>query len=261
MYNIVEQQIINDIYPTKSYFSDLGLFRSLSNENQKTAEFLGELNNDFKNVVDLGCGDGNLVHRIISNSGVEQIDNLLLIDLNYQSLQQANKYLSAKKVAKSISTKCDDIMNNIPECYKGKDIGFLIHVAYFIPQSQFSKIINSIPKNFKLFIVLDKKECVFSQVWEFTAPKYYDRTIYVNDYLNSLKKSEFNVNKKTISSSIKNPFSMDEGIMKKVVSFISYKNVDEMDVQTLEKVKAIFDRYTDKNNDILIETNMFEISR
>lgn len=249
-----------DVFPTTSYFNDLDLYRSVSNENHLTAKHLVNLPqwSDFKGILDIGCGDGRMILELFEQIKPKSLINeVRLIDLDKNRTERTKMFFSEFHRAKKVSIVNSNVIDCLSNCFEKINSALLIHVVYYLSEIELKQLINALPKNVPLFIVVDKEDSIFSKLWKLTAPKYLERSNYANTYFNQLMiQTNFKVSKTIITSEISNPFIMPLDDKETILSFMCYSEFKKLDLKAKKKIEAIFNEYI-HNDKVSIETNCF----
>lgn len=249
-----------DVFPTSTYFNDLDLYRSISNENIITAKHLVNLPQwiDFEGLLDIGCGDGRMILELFKQYKPESLINeVRMIDLDKNRTERTKVFFSEFQRAKQLSVINSNVINCLSTCFKNIDAALLIHVVYYLNEIELEQIINALPKNVPLFVVVDKEDSIFSKLWKLTAPQYLKRSDYANQYFNQLlTQDDFNVSKTTISSEISDPYTMPLPDKETILSFMCYNEYNKLETETKQKIETIYKEYI-KDGKVSIQTNCF----
>ena len=251
-----------DVFPTSTYFNDLDLYRSVSNENFVTAKHLVNLAQwkNFQNLLDIGCGDGRMILELFKQYNPKsQINEVRMIDLDKNRTERTKVFFSEFQRAKKITITNANIIDLLNTCFKDMDAALLIHVVYYLNENELKQLLKSLPKNLPLFIIVDKEDSIFSKLWEITAPTYLERADYANKYFEKLSTEGcYNISKTVVSSEIDNPFTMPEIKKETILSFMCYNDYKSLDLTTKKSIENIFNKYM-INEKVNIQTNCISI--
>ena len=217
-------------FPSSSYPSSWRIFRTSSDENSVTAQHLAVRPswpklNSIK-LLDIGAGDGLLANEIVKT--VEEVDVLTLIDpfQEWLSLAAINlKPLLDAKIIDSFHTIDKSIQESLSEVNGSYDVFLLVHVVYFLQQDTLREIIEALPKNKPLYVVLDEPNSVFSRIWAKTKPSYLDRAKKAHELINELPDS-FRVERSNITSHLSDPLKRKEKVRDSLLSILSYSDFE-----------------------------------
>jgi hypothetical protein len=256
------QDSIRQEFPLETYLSSWKLFRYSSNENIVTAEHLlaSKSWKQHSKILDVGCGDGLIVREVAYRSS-SPIQEIHLLDADLELLQEAYKHVSALNIVSSVKTYHCNICEQVPTCYSEVDAILAIHLAYLVPSSHFSVLIENLPKNIPLYLILDEPKSVFSSIWEKTAPKYFQRSAYAHKLISELSRDKFSIETSTITSHLKNPLSIErQDIREGILSLLCYNNFSQLTPKDKEWVAEQITNFT-KNDLVYCNSTCYEIAR
>ncbi|WP_430408782.1 hypothetical protein [Kordia sp.] len=229
------------------YVSSWKIFRAISDENVITAKHIIGLNSWNKNIsriLDLGCGDGLITRELVLRSEqsfetIKLVDpDTLMINEAVDSIKNTNKVKNIERINSPFEEAFNIVSIDV-------DIILAIHLVYLIEKESFYNLINNLPNNVTLIIVLDSEDSIFTKLWKRTARKYHDRSLFVRDYIDNLDKKDFVINKTFINSNFVNPYERTDIEKESLLSLLSYSNYNKFNeddkkfVSTLVKENLI----------------------
>lgn len=251
-------------WPMETYISSWKLFRSMSDENELTSEHLLTRDNWPKredvNILDIGCGDGLLIKKIIEKCD-RSINYVHLLDPDEELLKQAYQNVNELQIVKKVFIIHNKIEKMVPGCFEKIDVILAVHIIYLLAIEKFKQMLYKLPQKVPLYLVLDKPNSIFTRLWKETAKKYYDRCMRVHAIIKKLPARQFVVKESSINSHISNPLNISRPEVKEsILSILCYTEARDMDTQAREKVeKEIKNVIVD--NKILCESACYEIIR
>lgn len=242
--NFIDKQQ-KDLFPTDTYFQDLDLYRSISEENKDIAKHFKEHPTwrKYSSILDLGAGDGRMFLELYDNDALANtVNKIHFVDIDPNRIDRVNMFLNDSPLKQVSKFTVGDISKLSKENYNTIDVALLIHVVYYLEDKQLKRVIENLPKNVPLFIVLDHPDSLFSSCWKYTAPKYLERTFAMTKLIESYNnQNNFKVQKTKIESLVKNPYLMnDEQEQENLLSFITYSSYKDLTISTKNKVASIF---------------------
>lgn len=234
-----------DLFPTDTYFQDLDLYRSISEENYDIAKHLKEHPKwkKFSSILDLGAGDGRMFLELYDNNAFGSIiDEIHFVDIDPNRIDRVNMFLNNSPLKQVSKFTVADISKLSKESFNTIDVALLIHVVYYLDNKQLEAVIENLPKNVPLFIVLDHLDSLFSSCWKYTAPKYLERTLAMTKLIESYNEhNNISIDKTKIESLVKNPYLMNnKQEQENLLSFITYSSYKDLTSSTKDKVASIF---------------------
>lgn len=230
-----------DEWPMDIYMSSWKLFRCMSDENKETAKHLIKRKkwpkHNSVNILDIGCGDGLLIKQIITQCP-NTINEVRLLDPDEELLREAYLHITEIDVVKSIHTYLNKIEQKVPECYEKVNVILAVHVIYLLKEESFRKMLEELPENIPIYIVLDKPNSIFTRLWKETARKYYSRSIKTHKIIEKLPSHKYSIKKSSINSCLDNPLNIDRAeIRDSILSLLCYADVRDMSTQEHNKVR------------------------
>ena len=242
------------------YLSTWKIFRLVSNENVVTAKHIIALQafQSKSSILDLGCGDGLVISKIISQSNTE-INSVHLLDPDFQMLNEAVDNVSSLNKQIQINKWCGKVSQYFHILNKKVDVILAIHLVYLLKEDELQSILSELPKGVPIIFVFDDENSVFSSVWKMTAKKYSERSLYARIFLNSLGQS-YQIKQSLITSHIANPLNHNHKIKSALISILSYSDFDHMPNELRIDVEKCISSYL--KNDVLPCTSIcYEIVR
>ncbi|MEK6373246.1 MAG: class I SAM-dependent methyltransferase [Acidobacteriota bacterium] len=256
-------------WPSELYVEAWKAFRTLSNENEVTAEHLVRLpswpkRNDLV-ICDLGCGDGRLVEQAVLRS-ISSVAEVRLIDPDEDLLTEAVRVVSETGLVKNVQRSLATAEQVFPECAKTSDAVLLVHVVYLMKNGAFRRLLDACPKETPLFVVMDAPTSVFTELWSVTAPKYHERSLRAHETIAQLlPKNGYLVGETRIASTIEDPRGQRPDLKLALLSMLCYTDARTLfrDSDLMMRVEEILDQHHVAGNTLKIqcESICYEISR
>lgn len=234
-----EQALIDFPMTRERYLSTWKIFRSICDENAITAKHLLSLPNwnNVSSLLDLGCGDGLITKELILKSQ-EEITKVILVDPDEEMLNEAEIHLRELSLVKEVYAHVSPFEQIFTSYIHSVDVILAIHLVYLIERASFHTLLNSLPKDKRLVIVLDDETSIFTTLWKKTAPKYAERSEYIRGYLDKLVvNSNYSISKSVITSNLINPLTQRTDVKEALLSLMSYSDFALMDKETKSAVE------------------------
>ena len=256
-------------WPSELYVEAWKAFRSLSNENEVTAEHLvtrpsWPKRNDLV-LCDLGCGDGKLVEQIVLRS-ISTVREVRLIDPDEDLLNEAVRVVSETGLVKSVLRSLATAEQAFPACAASSDALLLVHVVYLMKNGGFKRLLDACPRDTPLFVVMDAPTSVFTELWSVTAPKYHQRSLRAHETIAQLHgKDGYLVSESRIASRIADPRGQRADLKTTLLSMLCYTDARTLaqDDALMSQVEEILGRHNVVGDALTIqcESVCYEISR
>ena len=254
-------------FPSSVYESSWKLFRRLSNENRVTAEVIVSRSNWPRDhslrILDIGCGDGLLTREIVEDTG-QKIDLVTLLDPYIEWLSEAKKNLgdlTASGAIAEIEVKNRRIEDCLPGIYDGHTAILAVHVVYLMEKKAFPLMLDVLPREIPLYLVMDSPGSVFSRIWKHTQPMYLDRVESARHFVKSLENEPgWIVEKSTITSKIENPWELHDHLRDAILSILSYTDYRSLGHDEIEIINREIKKSLVRGN-LLCESDCYEIRR
>lgn len=233
-------------FPMPEYIEAWKCFRNNSDETEVTANFLANLHSWPKkenlDICDVGCGDGRIVCEVLSHC--KTVNKVRLIDPDNDMLLEAEQLLE-KNFSGSIITWHGPIEDMWPRCAASSDVVLAVHLVYLLEPDELNSLIYKRPKAAATYVIFDSPNSVFTELWQWTASKYYDRSKHAhNELCKYLKLDEPPATR--VRSRIPKHLLTDHELSDCLLSILCYRNMrDDVPVELRAKVKEITDRHTD----------------
>lgn len=235
-------------YPMGSYIPKWKVFRAFTNENKTIAEHIVKSSSwkhsHLKNVLDIGTGDGLLFANLFSLSD-KLPQKITLVEPNIELLSEAKNQIERLSQDVDIQTYYNEINPLIPNIFGNIDLVLITHVLYLLPSNDVKQIIYSLPLNTPAIITTDSLNSLFPKCWEFTAPKYFNRSQYIHKFISSLDKNQFIVKESGFKTYLKNPFRIDRPeLMDSVLSLICYTDFENLSKKDKLEIFKLVNNYS-----------------
>lgn len=252
-----------DEWPMLSYASAWKSFRRLSNENTETALHLISRQNWPREsdliITDIGCGDGLLTQQILLNAP-GTVSEVRLLDPDATFLTEAKQHLSETDDTVTIETLHDGAESIEQSDLFDVNVVLAVHVVYLMRSHIFDRIIEALPAQVPLYVVLDEPHSVFSRLWERFACKYLQRSRETHSGIAELKEQGYSIKRSTIISKIHNPLAQRPDVKDALMSILCYSDVrdfsdEEYNTAEFEISKSV------AGQELLCESSCYEIIR
>jgi len=234
-------------WPMQAYLANWKVFRSLSDENEVTAEHL--LTQEYwphrsnTTIVDVGCGDGRLIFSLLHKSG-EAIGTVRLIDPDAGVLKSACDLIEGISFVHEVEAYEGTAEDLLHECILGAHAVLAVHVVYLMQQESLEHIIQALAPGVPLYVVLDAPGSVFSRLWSKLAPhKYLERSEHAHTVLRALPSDRFVVNPSEITSHLENPLTCHREKKLSILSILCYCDVRDLESDKLNWAEAVLEKY------------------
>jgi hypothetical protein len=236
-------------WPSTAYLSAWKTFRLLSNENEMTARHLLDRpswpRKEGLVLSDIGCGDGRLSQLMVVKNPTS-VREVRLVDPDGDLLAEAERCLIETTPVTTVSTVARAAEDGLPEIVMGCDVILLVHVVYLMRNYSLQKLLDSLPFGIPLFVVLDKPDSVFSQLWEKTAPKYFDRAVRAHSTVQQLPEASYAVENSTFTAQVPHPRTQRDDVQTALLSLLSYADAALISQPNVRRwIDTILERHTD----------------
>lgn len=256
---------VRDEWPMDCYVSAWKTFRSMADENERTASHLlsrphWPKGGDYR-IADIGCGDGKLITELLIRSPFS-VSGVTLVDPDGDLLDEAVAELDDKpltgRIEKVLGTAQDHFEGVASRC----DVALAVHLVYLMPNGAFSHMLHELPRGVPLFVVMDAPTSVFTSLWERTALKYHGRATSAHETIASLNASEFEVSRSSINSTIRDPLAIERPELRlAVLSLLSYSDMKSIgDPALLGWIENVLRNHT-VDGRVVCESFCYEIMR
>jgi SAM-dependent methyltransferase len=246
-----------------TYFERWRTFRSVSDENRVTARHLlsrprwPRKNNAV--IVDVGCGDGELIRQVILDSR-HPIGEVRLIDPDPELLNEATKQLRGIEVLGEVSSFCGKGEELAENCYIEADVVLAVHVVYLMSGDGVGSLLEHLPSQVPLYLILDAPGSVFTRLWRRTAPQYARRAEVAHRTATSLDASRFSVAATSVVSHVENPAHLNQPARDAMISLLAYADVRTMPSEEIAWVSETIDEHV-VGSQLTCESTCYEIMR
>lgn len=252
-----------EIWPMLSYESAWKCFRRLSDENIETALHLISRqywpHTSDLIISDIGCGDGLLTQQIVLKVPVT-VSEIRLIDPDVHFLREAFQHLSEISESPKITLKEAGAESLGPADLLDVDVVLAVHVVYLMNSDGFNNILEVMPSNVPLYVVLDEPSSIFSRLWAMCAHKYLKRSEETHKKIASLANNGYRINRSSITSHIDNPLVQREDVKDALLSILCYTDVKDFSQEEYEKVETEISKSI-AGQRLLCESACYEIIR
>jgi hypothetical protein len=138
-----------------------------------------------------------------------------------------------------------------PGSAAGADIALAVHVVYLMEKDELSYLIQNLPAEAALFVVLDAPTSVFTELWAETAKLYHDRAMAAHQALESHSGRKPTVSK--ITATIPRSALRKHPTSDWLLSLLCYRDMRRKNVspRMLDRVQAILDKHTDSTGNLI----------
>lgn len=229
----------------ESYIQAWKLFRASSDENQATAAHICSGSHwpaDPLSICDMGCGDGLLLGEILNIC--RSIREIRLVDPDPHLLSDARTNLALWSQDLSITDACVGVNECWPEIAQGCDIVLAVHLVYLLEPDELKLLLYERPAGAKVFLVLDAPHSVFSELWQWTAAKYYHRARCAHQLLEEILGHDMGVRRSSIRSKIRRSLLLEHDLSNLLLSMLCYRDmVNDVPYELREMVETIIERH------------------
>lgn len=250
-------------WPMRSYMHSWKLFRRMSDENEKTALHLLSRKHwprdcDDAIILDVGCGDGLLVQRIVHLSE-KPIAEVRLLDPDAEFLRQAEAHITETGIVACVTTHLAAAEVRFAAISPGAHVILAVHVGYLMQNGAFEAMLHQLPARIPLYVILDTPDSVFSALWERTAAKYWERSANVHRIVESLSPGQFEISHSTLTSCLSNPLEHKQVAIKEaVLSILCYKEVSKMSAEDRDWVEDVVKQHS-VGDYVVCDSDCYEI--
>ncbi|MFI0347631.1 MAG: hypothetical protein ACH346_02495 [Chthoniobacterales bacterium] len=252
-------------WPMPEYLSAWKLFRDLSDENEVTAEFLLKRPSWPKEagveICDLGCGDGKLMTNILTRS--DNIQKLRLVDPEDSLLTEAKKIIGEQFPKISLLSFLESVHDGWPTCAGDSTVILAAHLIYLLEKEELLSLIHNRPKNATSYIIFDAPGSVFSDLWQWTAEKFYNRVKLTHTELCNHLGLVKPPCEKLIRSRFPKYLLTNHKLSDWLLSILCYRNMlSDVPPALRKNVMDIIDKHTDKTGEFVeCESVCYELPR
>lgn len=231
-------------WPMPCYMNAWRIFRGASNENYVTAQHIVACDrwprDQSISIVDVGCGDGLLVSQIATLSPAD-IKAIRLIEPNTEFLSQAAK--NCESEAPYIESINTTFRNSGDTCFKDASVVIAAHLVYLLPDGELELMLERLPVDVPMYVVLDHHDSIFSKLWAITASKYLERAIHARQLIENLPSNIWKIAATTLNSEIGNPETYNKKVSDHLYSLLCYTDVRDHPTEELDRIKSIVRRH------------------
>jgi len=244
-------------FPWSEYPVAWQVFRETADEDQQTASHLIGRPSwpDRKGLVliDIGSGDGRIVEAIVGNKLQKQhnISEVRFLDPNLMLLTKAKEAVRGKiPVVKPIQAHLRD-EGVWPLSGRGSDVALAVHVVYLMEDGELTHLIENLPPETTLFVVLDAPTSVFTELWAETAKLYHDRAMAAHQTMERIRDRKVIVSE--ITASIPRAELRKHPTADWLLSLLCYRDMRSQNVspRMLSRVHRILDQHTGPTGDVV----------
>jgi|ERR1017187_1479175 SAM-dependent methyltransferase len=235
-------------WPMPEYLQAWKLFREKSDENEATAKFLISCpswpHKSNLEICDLGCGDGRLLAELLAFYG--NVQKVRLVDPDNDLLNEAESLIEGRFAGKHIIALLKSVREDWPKCAGDADVILGVHLVYLLEEDELQSLVKNRPRKATTYIVFDSPNSVFTELWQWTADKYFRRAKraheVIQEHLGLKKIPQANL----IRSKIPKSLFCGHKLANWLLSILCYRNMlDEVPDELRSKVREILDRHTD----------------
>ncbi|HEV2804782.1 MAG TPA: class I SAM-dependent methyltransferase [Chthoniobacterales bacterium] len=232
------------------YLQAWKLFRSNSDENQATAKFLltqpAWPTHPIREICDLGCGDGRLLAEVLRRCGYVQ--RVRLVDPDPELLEEAETLIEQQFPTTNILALLNSVGDGWPRCAGESDVILAVHLVYLLDDEELGHLLAARPADRPLYVVLDAPTSVFTQLWRWTADKYFRRAKRAHELLQAELGLDEIPTKSRFRSRIPKDLLSSHELSDWLLSILCYRNMlSDVPDDLRRKVSEIIDRHTDSS--------------
>jgi len=246
-----------------TYFERWRTFRSVSDENKVTARHMLSRprwpRSDNTVIVDIGCGDGELVRQVVLDSRVP-VGEVRLIDPDAELLERAAKQLRGIDVVGEVSPFLGNGEELAAECCIGAHVVLAVHVVYLMRDTGLQAVLEHVPPRVPLYVVLDSPGSVFTKLWQRTAPQYARRARNAHQLVAELDRTAVAVETTSIISHVDNLSQLNQPVRDALISLLAYADVRAMPTEEYAWVNEVIGDYV-VGGQLICESTCYEIVR
>ena len=236
------------------YLKAWKLFRDNADENEVTAKsLLKRLSWPRKgglDICDLGCGDGRLIGELLARCG--DVQKVRLVDPDNDLLTEAEALVERRFPGRHIVASLNSVREGWPKCAGDADVILAVHLVYLVEGDELQSLIQNRPKNAVSYIVLDAPTSVFTELWKWTADKYYRRAKLAHTELCKYLGLPGPPQDAPIRSRIPKSLLADHEMSDWLLSILCYRNMlTDVPPDLRRKVREIIDHHTDKSGEFV----------
>jgi hypothetical protein len=236
------------------YLKAWRLFRANSDENQTTANFiLGRSSwprNTNLELCDLGCGDAHLLAEMLART--EQIQKVRLVDPDDDLLNEAQSVIEQRFPSRNIVALLHSVRDGWPKCAGDAHAILAVHLVYLLEGDELASLVHNRPKKAVTYIVLDAPTSVFTELWKWTADKYYRRAKLAHTELCNYLGVAAPPQDSRICSRIGKKLLTDHELSDWLLSILCYRNMlTDVPNNLRAEVDAIIERHTDETGEFV----------
>lgn len=247
------------------YLKAWKLFRDNADENEVTARSLLKRpswpRKDGLDVCDLGCGDGRLIGELLAHCS--DVRKVRLVDPDNDLLTEAEALIEHRFPDRQIIASLNSVREGWPKCAGDADVILGVHLVYLLDGEELESLIHNRPKTAVSYVVLDAPDSVFTELWKWTADKYYRRAKLAHTELCKYLGLSGPPRDTPIRSRILKSLFAEHELSDWLLSILCYRNIlTDVPSDLRTKVREIVDRHTDKSGEFVeCESVCYELPR
>lgn len=230
------------------------LFRDKADENVVTAKSLLSRpswpQKRALDICDLGCGDGRLLAEVLARCG--DVQKVRLVDSDHDLLTEAESLIERSFPGRHLIASHSSVREGWPKCAGDADVILGVHLVYLLEEDELKSLIHNRPKHAVTYIVLDAPTSVFTELWKWTADKYYRRAKLAHTELCKYLNLDAPPQNQLIRSRIPKGLLAGHELSDWLLSILCYRNMlSDVPADLRLKVKEIIDLHSDKTGEFV----------
>lgn len=193
----------------------------------------------------MGCGDGRILAEILACDG--SVQKVRLVDPDNDLLNEAESLIERRFPSHHIVAMLNSVRDGWPKCAGEADVILAVHLVYLLEEDELQALVHKRPNKATTFIVLDAPTSVFTELWQWTADKYFRRSKRAHEVLCQYLGLKSPPQGTSIRSRIPVSLLSEHELSDWLMSILCYRNMlADVPADLRRGVREIIDRHTDK---------------